>query len=311
VAPLTGLASADPGIANRPALVVKIDNHEDARPQSGLNQADLVVEELVEGISRFAAVFQSQEPGGSTEVGPIRSARTSDLSIISAFGTPLFAWSGANPYTSSAVRRTRIVDVGADAASGDYYRQRGRPAPHNLFSTTRALYTHASFGQQPPKAVFTYRNAASAPLGGSAATGVKLTFDDKHSLWQWDADSKSWLRFQGQGAALSPHRDSTGQHITATNVVVLFTGYRTSPADPISPEAVTVGQGEAWVFTGGQLIQGRWNRANADAPWTLTDASGQVIALAPGRTWIELPKPGHATFIARGIDPGMVAFPGR
>jgi len=312
VAPLTGLASAVPGIVNRPALVVKIDNHEDARPQTGLNQADLVIEELVEGISRFAAVFHSQEPAGSTEVGPVRSARTSDLSIITAFGTPLFAWSGANAYTAKAVRRARIVDVGADASAGDYYRQRGRPAPHNLFTRTQALFAHARYGQVAPKPVFTYRTSASAPPAAPApAAGVKLTFDAKQSQWQWDEASKLWLRSEGEGGRISPHRDSTGQQISANNVVVLFTGYRTSPADPISPEAVTVGSGEAWMFIGGQLIQGRWTRANADAPWALTDSAGQVVALTPGRTWIELPRPGHATFVAGGTDPNTVGFPSR
>ena len=117
VAPLTGLASTDPGIVNRPALVVKIDNHEDARPQTGLNQADIVVEELVEGISRFAAVFQSQEPGGSTEVGPIRSARTSDLAIITArkrlLNLARDLQQGIEPFPASHgdIYRVRAMDV--------------------------------------------------------------------------------------------------------------------------------------------------------------------------------------------------------
>ncbi|MCU1346962.1 MAG: hypothetical protein JWL70_3228 [Acidimicrobiia bacterium] len=313
VAPLTGLASADAGIANRPALVVKIDNHEDARPQTGLNQADMVVEELVEGISRFAAVFQSQQPPGSTEVGPVRSARTSDIPILSIFGTPLFAWSGANGYTASAVQHARIVDVGFDANSGQFYRQKGRPAPHNLFTTTQALFSHARFGQQPPKPVFAYRigGVATGTAGMAAANGVKLTFEGKQALWQWDAASKLWLRSEGEGGRVTPHRDSTGQQVSANNVVVLFTPYRTSPADPISPEAVTVGQGEAWVFVGGQLIQGHWTRGSGDAPWALTDSSGAVIALDPGRTWIELPRAGHATFVAGGVDPNSVGYPGR
>ncbi|HEY1279471.1 MAG TPA: DUF3048 domain-containing protein, partial [Acidimicrobiales bacterium] len=87
---LTGLPVDDPATQNRPALVVKIDNHPEARPQTGLNQADVVYEEMVEGITRFFAVFQSAD---STPVGPIRSARTTDVNIVAGLSKPLFAWS--------------------------------------------------------------------------------------------------------------------------------------------------------------------------------------------------------------------------
>ena len=91
VNPLTGAPAADESILNRPALVVKIDNHPRARPQWGLNQADLVFEENVEQLTRFAAVFHSQ---GSDPVGPIRSGRQQDIDLLGSLNHPLFAWSG-------------------------------------------------------------------------------------------------------------------------------------------------------------------------------------------------------------------------
>ncbi|MEP7046469.1 MAG: DUF3048 domain-containing protein, partial [Ilumatobacteraceae bacterium] len=94
VMPLTGLPITDPSAAGRTALVVKIDNHPDARPQSGLNQADIVFEENVEQLTRFAAVFQTTAPD---PVGPIRSGRTQDVELLGSLNKPIFAWSGGNP----------------------------------------------------------------------------------------------------------------------------------------------------------------------------------------------------------------------
>jgi hypothetical protein len=117
-APLTGLPG-DPSLATKPVLIVKIDNHPEARPQAGLNQADIVYEEIVEGITRFAAVFQSTD---AAPVGPIRSARTTDLNIFAAYGRPLIAWSGGNA-CGEGRRSANIVDVGHGklGTPGAYY----------------------------------------------------------------------------------------------------------------------------------------------------------------------------------------------
>jgi hypothetical protein len=85
-----------------------------------------------------------------------------------------------------------------------------------------------------------------------------------------------------------------GFQIAPANLVVMFTEYTRSPADPISPEAQTVGSGEVWVFTAGSIIPGRWDRPDPTKPATLTDGDGQPILLTPGRTWVALPKSGSA-----------------
>ena len=86
------------------------------------------------------------------------------------------------------------------------------------------------------------------------------------------------------------HEDLDGVQISPANVVVAFSNYRQSPADPKSPEVVSVGEGPAWVLTGGKLIKGTWARESATSPYVLKDAAGQVIALTPGRTFLELPR---------------------
>src|SRR5215207_1177401 len=123
-APLTGRTDIDPALLGRPALVVKIDNHPDAPPQRGLNQADVVYEEVVEGLTRFAAVFHSQDTPSSPDdpdvaaVGPVRSARTSDIDIVAGLSRPLLVWSGGNLGVQRAITDAaeagELVDVGGD-----------------------------------------------------------------------------------------------------------------------------------------------------------------------------------------------------
>ena len=305
LAPLTGLPAADPTILGRPALVVKIDNHPDAMPQSGLAEADVVYEELVEGISRFAVVFHDAAP---YPVGPIRSARTSDPDIVAALGRPLFAWSGGNPGVTRAIANSNLVDVGFSRKSveGGYYRERSRKAPHNLYADARALFSLAEQGQPAPTPLFTYRAEGDAlPASATDADGVKVVFDGTQALFQWDPSLNGWARTQ-YGKA---HSDANGERLAPANVVVMFTEYRRSPADPISPEAVTVGEGFAWVFTGGKVVTGVWKRPDAAQPAQLLDKDLRPIALTPGQTWVALARANKAAIVPKGTSPSDVPWP--
>src|SRR6202023_2878882 len=113
-----------------------IDNAPRARPQIGLVQADVVVEEQVEGgVTRFAAIFQSQDV---SRVGPVRSARSTDIALVANLDRPLFAYSGANARFLQLVHAAPLVDVGVDADPGIYARDFTRPSPYNLFSNIAA-----------------------------------------------------------------------------------------------------------------------------------------------------------------------------
>jgi hypothetical protein len=303
-APLTGLPGSDPAQATRPALIVKIDGQRLARPQFNLDRADLVIEEIVEGITRFMAVFQSEVPD---IVGPVRSARTQDMLIAPMFHHPLFAWSGGNAGVSALVASSPVVNLSATKGRkvfGMWFRTRARRAPHNLLARGPLLVDQTPPGLGAPPQLFLYRSAGDVPHG-EGVSGVKLTMSGTSVLWTWDGGGSAWLRTQ-DGVA---HRVDSGARIAATNVVVLETPYAMSAADAHSPEAQTVGSGIVWVFSGGVLVRGRWTRPRVEEPWSLTDSSGQPIRLLPGRTWIELARPGHAVPIGPGVDPASVPYP--
>jgi hypothetical protein len=296
VAPLTGLPG-DPAAIGRPALVVKIDNVEPkARPQAGLNQADVVYEERVEGsVTRLLAVFHSTD---SAPAGPVRSARTSDLGVLATLHRPFFAWSGANDSFAARIRAANLADVGYDVASGHYYRAGDRRAPHNLMlKSTAELMALPNDGATPPPALFTYRTPDQTPANLEPVTGVHITYGTSAGAapvdYRWDG--QGWARFQNG----TPHVDTAGQQVAPPNVIVQFTPYASSGVNdqfgtPI-PEAQMTGEGEAWVLTNGGLIAARWHKPTLESVTTYTDAAGAPISLTPGRTWVALPPPGGAS----------------
>lgn len=300
LAPLTGLP-VDAAIT-RPALVVKIDNHPRAKPQWGLNQADIVFEENVEMLTRFAAVFHTND---SDPVGPIRSGRKQDISLLESFNAPLFAWSGGNAEVTRLVRGSSLVDLSFSAANekGGYRRESSRPAPHNLIADTSKLWTLAPEGATPPPAQFVYRGAAEAiPATATETGGVKISMDGVRVLWEWSPEFARFLRSQDD----QPHVDVDSVRINAANVVVLYVQYTRSG---ISPVAKTKGSGEAWVLTAGKIFQGTWERDDESEPFDLRDTAGNVIKLTPGNTWVELPRIGKGLAYLPGTDPTSFKYP--
>jgi hypothetical protein len=291
VYPLTGLPVTDAAVAERPALVVKIDNNKAARPQSGLNEADIVFEEIVEVQTRFAAVFQSQT---ADPVGPIRSGRTQDILLLGSFNQPLFMWSGGNGNVTRAIEGSDFVNLSAQRSSvyngAGFFRGNNHKAPHNLYASTTAAWTLAPEGASAPPQQFSYRPAGTAATG-EPATGVDLNMDGLAIEWRYDAASGAYLRSNGG----TPHMDALSGQVSTENVVVMYVDYQASAADERSPEAQTIGSGEALVFTGGVLVHGTWTRNDRLSAVVLHDDAGNALPLTPGRTFIELARVGTAT----------------
>jgi hypothetical protein len=299
--PLTGLEATDESVMSRPAMVVKIDNHPKARPQFGLNQADIIFEENVEKLTRFAAVFHSQ---GSDPVGPIRSGRFQDISLVGSFNQPLFVWSGGNAQVTKSIRESDLVDLSFTVANkdGGYARDSERPAPHNLIAETSKLWTLANDGSVPPQRQFEYRTVSDANASSSTAVdGFRISMDGVKAQWLWSSAESAYLRVQDG----TPHVDSQDVQLAVANVVVLEVEY----TNTYSPTAKTVGSGKAYVFTNGVVYEGSWERAVRTEPWVLRDSAGAVIKLTPGRTFVEVSRSDKVAVIGQGVDPETVAFP--
>ena len=296
-APLTGMPVAEPALLGRVALIIKLDNAPEARPQAGLIEADTVFEEQVEGgITRLAAVCQSSD---ASPVRPIRSARSTDISIASELNKPLFGYSGANKVFLNLVRSSPLVDVGVDRIPAEYRRDGSRRAPHNLMATTAGLFKHAPAGSGPPPPLFLYRAAGEAASGAGIgpASHLQVIFQSNRvtSIYDWDPAGGGWKRGQNGTA----HVDNAGRQVGPKNVIVQFVNYRnTGLVDPSGspvPEANLIGTGEAWVLTDGKIVKGTWTKPSAGAVTTYTDPAGAPIKLTPGQTWVELAPPGGGT----------------
>ncbi len=286
-APLTGLPEAFGAAAKRPALTVKIDNFQASHPQVGIDQADVVYEEVVEcSITRLAAIFQSHVP---PVIGPVRSVRRTDQALVRPIGG-IFVFSGGAPYALQSIATAPVVRFEETAAGSAMYRDSSRPAPHNLFLRGPDIYAKAPDAKGPPPPLFTYRAPKTAPVGGTPVAHVVVGFANGYATtWDWDAASGTWLRSIFGG----PDHVANGQRIGAANVVVESVDYINrmgGACGDVGGQANLSGTGDLTVLTGGRAIHGHWSGSDPNKPVVLLDTTGRRIPLAPGTTWVELPK---------------------
>jgi hypothetical protein len=289
-APLTGLPDPDGAAQARPVLSVKIENTPQARPQSGLEVADVVWDEVVEGqITRLLAMFQSR----STEtVGPIRSVRLTDPSIVWPVGG-IFAYSGGAPAIVRAIQEAPVKLVDENSAGPAMFRDMSRRAPHNLFGKPDALW---AFGgtPAPPPPLFRYLKPGEAAVG-EPTTGVAIGFKGDYQVdYQWDAASGAWLR----STAGAPFVARSGTRVAPQNVVILPVTYQGGVGNE-GAEATLIGGGSAIVLTGGVSIRASWTRPAKEQPMQLETADGKPLRLTPGSTWVELPDVSYAVNLAK------------
>ena len=287
VMPLTGLPISDPAVAVRPAVVVKVSNDPGARPQSGLDSADIVFEAWGAGPTRFATVFQSKD---APNVGPIRSGRTQDVDLVGEFNGPVFACSGGNPTVVKTLRASDLQVVTESQGPG-WRLDKHRHRPHATFNDTASLRETADPTRTGPVQPFHYRSVGAASTGDPSA-GFNLHIEAVHAEWRFDATTNRYERSQDGG----PHLLDDGTQVQADNVVVMWINYEHSPADARSPDGGSIGFGTTLVFSNGKVTTGTWTRDDRLKPINLTDASGSPILLTPGSTWIELANTGNGGF---------------
>ena len=282
-APLTGLPDPSGLSRTRPALTVKIENTPDALPQWGVDAADVVYEEIVNGgITRLAAVFNSHAPA---KIGPVRSVRPTDTQVVWPLGG-IFAYSGGAAYAIASISSAPVKLVDESAAGTAMFRDPTRVAPHNLYAIGSKLF---AFGGSPvpPPALFRYRGATpSAPSKSDLkVSSFVVPFPSIYPVtWTWNATTGSWDRtLFGQ-----PDVTGTGVRESPKNVVVMFVDY-VNGIGTMASYANLQGSGTVDVFTNGREVAGTWSRgASKSDVVTYRDAKGQPILLTPGQTWVEL-----------------------
>lgn len=279
--PLTGLPLADPAAALKPAIVVKVGNY-DKHPQRNSLAADIIYEEIINAnITRFAFVFHS---GSASEVGPVRSGRRQDVDLLGSLNRPVFAWAGGNRTVTNEIEASDLVDLSQLHCQKTCYRSGDdHPVEFTLmFNVDKIKALDFPEAGVPPQQ-FLYRKDGEAPAGRPSA-GIDLKMETYKVGWTWNASTGLYERQQNGRA----DKDLSGQPLTTNNVVVLVMTY--NPGVSGSPDAVSVGSGEVWVHSGGNVVHGTWKRSDRTQTFTLIDDDGNPIRLTPGRTFVELPR---------------------
>lgn len=294
VEPLTGLPLADPALPAKVALVVKVSNDRGARPQTGLNDPDIIFEAWGAGPTRFATVWHSRD---LDFVGPIRSCREQDVNLVGEFNHAVFACSGGNPGNIALLRASDLLLVTEGHGPGwELDPKRGRP--HKTHADTALLRSNAGPDRTGPVQQFHYRPVGEAAVAGDPMTGFDLQIQQVFVQWHYDPATGTYLRSQDRHT----HTLTDGKQVSTENVVVVWLDYEPSHTDRRSPDGITTGTGPAMVFTGGRMVTGTWTRADRLDPFAFADGSGAPILLTPGRTFIELPNSG------KGVFPGNDKF---
>ena len=279
VDPLTHLPDPHHLTKHRSALTIKVENTPEAHPQAGIDQADVIYEEIVEGgITRLAAIFDAHLP---TKVGPVRSVRRTDREIVAPIHG-IFVFSGGAPYALTSIESAPVTLFDESNAGAAMFRDPTRYAPHNLYANAVRLM---AMGPKPyiPPPLFSY-GSFKAPATGIRVGSFVVNFPAGYAVsYQWDRTTHSWVR------SIFAHPDFTATHVrlSPTNVIVMKVHYL-GGLGRLGAEAQLVGSGPVDVFSDGRLQRGDWFRSQIGQRTVYRNVHGQTIDLRPGQTWVEL-----------------------
>jgi hypothetical protein len=292
VSPLNGLPVDDPAVLDRRVLAVKMDNHPNARPQSGIQQADVVFEIVVEGITRFLTLWQQSD---TEYFGPMRSGRPTDPHILTALNEPTFVISGAQTWVQALIRSMDVNLIGE--VRPETFRVSSRFAPHNLYANTILLREYADaqeYSDEPPTGPIW--QFGDLPASAQPASSIEINFAGNIVNWDWDAATGTWLRTADGQESMWRTEDGEEGRIGFPVMVALYTEqYLHSPSGrgKSLPSSMTTGTGEAYVFADGKVVKGTWERETEKDWFTLTDEAGEVIPVPAGQAWISLVPPNN------------------
>lgn len=273
--PLTGEALTK-GLPRHPVYVVKIDNTDNSTPQVGLQAADLVVEELVEGgLTRLAAFYYSDIPG---LVGPVRSARASDVGVVKPTNGYLVMSGAAHP--TFRVLRNAGISVRSEGTAG-FYRASNRRAPYNLMMRLQDLARATRPGWQPPQ--HPYLRFGGSFHGKQKVTSITAGFSGTHAT-RWKHTDHGWVRTTSHATTGQDFRTNT---VLLLRVPIGNAGYLDPAGNPV-PETKLYGEGRAVLVHGTRAVEGTWHKDRPGGEIRLTTGHGKSLAVPPGHVFIEL-----------------------
>ncbi|WP_318206565.1 DUF3048 domain-containing protein [Streptomyces sp. SJL17-1] len=278
LSPFTGLPAR-----SGPVLAVKIDNVAAARPHTGLGTADLVYVEQVEGgATRLLAVYSSRLP---ELVGPVRSARESDIELLGTFGRPVLAYSGAQSALNPLLSAAPLHPVTETTSPGAFRRSPDRAAPYNLYlRPERALATVP----EPQNARDIGFRFGPAPAGGTPVDSETVRYPAARYTFTWSASDRTWrVAMDGRAARATDTGPLAPSTVVVQRVAVRSSGFR-DVTGAVSPYTETVGNGTALVLRDGRAHEARWSRTSATSGTTFTTPGGEPLAFAPGQVWVVL-----------------------
>ncbi len=288
--PLLDPFTGKPARALGPVLAVKIDNIVNARPQTGMQSADIVYVIPVEGgLTRFMAVYSSHIP---KVVGPVRSARQSDLDILRQFGRPAFAWSGAAPHLVPFIERSPIVDLYALRVGG-YYRAPDRMAPYNLYANARQLIQEAKGASKARDIGFRF---GALPADGKSAVSFSVKYPAASYTFRWSSKARRWLAWIDGAPAMA----TEGGQLGGSTVIIQYTQIATSRFLEYGgrpPYAKSAGSGKAVILRDGKEFTVHWSRPSLEGGTSYTRPDGQRMLFAAGQVWVVLAPENHQSYV--------------
>jgi len=274
---------------NGPVLVVKIDDTASARPQVGLEFADVVYIEQVEGgLTRLAAVFSSNIP---SRIGPVRSARISDIELLAQYGRIGFAFSGAQKKLLPVIAAANLSDIGAMRRGPTFYvTDPNRNQPYAMFVSAQALMANevskATIIDSAKNIGWNFSDKLENE--GFEVTDVTMHWPAQKYLARWDGSEKRWLLSVNSFPDVSDLGKNLGPSTLVIQLVSITPSEYGDKFGGNTPFSQTVGTGKAYVLRDGIVIQATWNRPDALSPTTWSDATGAEIKFAPGQVWVAL-----------------------
>ena len=274
--------------SNGPVLVVKVDDTNEAHPQIGLEDADVVYIEQVEGgLTRLAAVFSSTIP---TRVGPVRSARISDIDILSQYGHVAFAYSGAQKKFLPVIAAANVQNLGAQSQSPTIYTtDPTRNPPY-------AMVLRADLLMQKTVAVnYVIEKAKSvgwkfshAPVGGKPTSSVTLHWPAASYKAEWSESQKRWLLLHNSTLDLAQSGKTLGPTTLVIQMVSITPSQYHDKVGGVTPFSQTVGTGTGFILRDGKTYAATWSRSSAQVGTTWSLSDGSEISFAPGQVWVAL-----------------------